>query len=142
MRTVARPLRVLIVDGCPDTTSSCADLLGLYGFEARTAGSGGDALALIDAWWPDVVMTELRLPGADGFEAARRIRGRERDGRTVRLVAVTGLATPGYRAAAWGAGFDHYLVKPADPGVMLGLLRGCAAALSRRPPRPIVAMSS
>ena len=77
MLTSPRPLCVLIVDDCPDTTASYAELLGLYGHDTRTAQSAREALALCDGWEPDVALVDLWMPRTNGFELARwlRVRG-------------------------------------------------------------------
>lgn len=127
MLTFPRALCVLVVDDCPDMVASCAELLGFYGHEVRTAESAREALALLDGWEPDVVLVDLRMPGMDGFELARWLRVRIAHGPL--LVAVTGLDTKAYRERAAEVGFDHFLVKPVDPDVMTGLLRDYAAAI-------------
>ena len=67
------------------------------------------------------------MPEMSGYELARCLR--DRCARCPLLVAVTGFGTPAYRARAADAGFDHFLIKPVDPDVVIGLLRGWAAAL-------------
>jgi len=126
MLTSPRPLCVLIVDDCADTVASCAELLNLYGHDARTAGSAGEALDLLDGWEPDVALVDLWMPGTSGFELARRLRARGAG--CPLLVAVTGLGTETYRKWATADGFDHFLVKPVDPDVITALLRVYARA--------------
>jgi CheY-like chemotaxis protein len=111
---------------CPDTVASCAELLGLYGYDARTAGGAAEARALLDGWEPDVALVDLCMPGLNGFELARRLCARGAD--RPLLVAVTGLGTRTYRDQA-AVGFDHFLVKPVDPDVMFDLLRVYGARL-------------
>jgi CheY-like chemotaxis protein len=126
MRADPRPLRVLVVDDYPDVASSCAELLGYYGFETRATRCGGVALAACFTWRPDVVLLDLWLPGADGFEVARQVRAR--NGSAICLVAVTAISTREYRERATAAGFDHFLVKPTEPAVLVDLLRSLASA--------------
>ncbi len=127
MRADPLPLAVLVVDDCADTAASCGELLGLYGYDVRTARGGPAALATLDGWQPDVALLDLAMPEMSGYELARRVRGR-RD-RCPLLVAVTGLGTPVHRARAADAGFDHFLLKPVNPDVMSALLRSWAAAV-------------
>lgn len=127
MFTSPRPLSVLVVDDCPDTVASCAELLGLYGHDARTAESTSEALALLDGWEPDVALVDLWMPGMSGYELARWLR--VRGVRSPLLVAVTGLDTGPYRERAAEVGFDHFLVKPVDPDVIADLLRVYASRL-------------
>jgi CheY-like chemotaxis protein len=67
-----------------------------------------------------VVLCDVGLPHLDGYELARRLRAAF--GGAVLLVAVTGYCQDRYRRRAREAGFDHYLVKPADPGELSRLL--------------------
>ncbi len=106
-------LRVLIADPCADTRSTLAQLLHLWGYQVRQARNGPAALEMAEAYQPDVVLTELCLPGLDGYALARRLR--ERRGGEVLLVAVTGYGGDRYCRLSTEAGFDHHFVKPADP---------------------------
>jgi CheY-like chemotaxis protein len=129
--TSPRPLSVLIVDDCPDTVASCAELLGLYGHEVRTAESAREALARLDRWEPDVALVDLCMPRMDGFELARWLR--VRGANSPLLVAVTGQSAKVYRDRAAAVGFDHFLVKPVDPDVIADLLRAHSDALETDP---------
>src|SRR5688572_23124220 len=82
--------------------------------------SGGEALAAA-ANPPDVVVIEPRTPGG-GWELARRL-GVKVAGKRPLLVVLTTDTTPAARRAADAAGIDLYLVKPADPAVLVGVLR-------------------
>jgi two-component system OmpR family response regulator len=85
----ARCPSVLVVDDLPDAAESLATLLDLYGFPARAATGGADALAACAAELPDVVVLDLLMPGVDGCAVARRLRevyGAERPA----VVALTG----------------------------------------------------
>ena len=69
------------------------------------------------------MLVELGLPGIDGNEVARRLRGRP-EFRSTTLVALTGWGQDSDRRRAAEAGFDHHLVKPADPAALAALLWG------------------
>ena len=124
---------VLVVDDSPDTARSTAELLTLMGYAARVALSGEDALrqAAIDP--PDVVLLDIRMPGMDGYEVARRLAA-VGSGKPPVLVAVTGCATQDDRVQTAAAGFDLHLAKPVDPAVLVGLLRRVRRAIA--PPEP------
>jgi CheY-like chemotaxis protein len=68
---------------------------------------------------PEVVLLDLGMPGMDGFEVARQVRN---DGLGVLLVALTGWGQEEDRRRTRAAGFDHHLVKPADPAELRDLL--------------------
>jgi CheY-like chemotaxis protein len=74
---------------------------------------------------PDVALIDIGLPGFDGYEIARRIRGEGSDwARAVRLIALTGYGQAADRARAIEAGFDVHLLKPVDPAKLRELLAG------------------
>jgi len=72
---------------------------------------------------PDVVVLDLGMPGLDGLEAAKRIRAMP-GGQDVKLIALTGWGQDSDRVRTREAGFDHHLVKPADPAEVAALLHG------------------
>jgi CheY-like chemotaxis protein len=109
-----RPLRVLVVDDSPDLRLSTCALLGLWGHDAREAPDGPAALEAADAFRPEVVLLDLRLPGMDGFAVARQLLRLPHLARP-RLVAVTGYGQEDDVARARAAGFDLLLVKPVEP---------------------------
>ncbi len=121
------PLSVLVVDDDPDTADSLTDLITLYGFGARSALSGGDALQLAAADPPDVVFLDLWMPGMDGWELARQLTN---VAKPPILVAITGCETEDDRRRSNLAGIDLHLVKPLEPAVLVGMLKRFARALT------------
>ena len=76
---------------------------------------------------PDLAVLDIGLPGMDGYEVARALRADQPADRSLLLVAVTGYGGPDADAEGGRRpGFDHHLVKPVDPDVLLGLLAGRA----------------
>jgi signal transduction histidine kinase/ActR/RegA family two-component response regulator len=116
-----RPLDVLVVDDSKEAAQSLAFVLGRWGYEARVAYDGAEALEQAEARRPDVVLLDIGMPGMDGYEVARRLRERE-GGDKVVLVAVTGYGQEEDRRRAREAGFDYHMVKPVDPGDLRELL--------------------
>jgi CheY-like chemotaxis protein len=116
-----RGLRVLIVEDVADASAVLALLLRMEGHDVRVAPDGPAALALAEAISPDVVLLDIRLPGLDGWEVARRLR--RRSGKPPFLVALTGYGGECDRRRSEAAGIDLHLVKPADPELLLWLLR-------------------
>jgi CheY-like chemotaxis protein len=107
------PCRILVVDDNVDAAESLAVLLRLEGHEVRVAGDGPAALAAAQADPPEMVVLDLGMPGMDGFEVARRLRGQPGpDG--VLLVALTGWAQEDDRRRCYEAGFDGHLPKPVE----------------------------
>ena len=67
--------KVLVVDDQADCSEPMARLLGLCGFEAGIAGDGRAALEMIEGFGPDLVLLDLAMPGMDGFDFLREVRG-------------------------------------------------------------------
>jgi signal transduction histidine kinase/DNA-binding response OmpR family regulator len=112
--------RVLLVDDNRDGAESLAMLLRLSGHEVRVCNDGPAALVAASEFRPDVVLLDIGLPGMDGFEVARRLRQRS-ELENVMLVALTGYGQEEDRRKAQQCGFDHHLVKPADPAALTAL---------------------
>ena len=86
-------------------------LLNTLGHDARVANGKASALAELEAWHPDVVLLDIHMPDADGFEVAASIRDRVGDSE-VKIVAITGDALQSVRDRALRSGFDAFLAKP------------------------------
>ena len=122
--------RVLIADANVDAADSLALLLQLSGHRAFTAHTGPDALAMAAILHPEAVFLSLHLPRLSGLELCRVLCEGTRCPRPSLLVALTGDGDEKAREASRAAGFEHHLVKPADPGEILKLLRVAPASLS------------
>jgi PAS domain S-box-containing protein len=122
-------VRVLIVDDDADFLDLSALSLRRSGADVRTASSAARAHDLATSWLPDVVLTDLAMPGEDGFMLASAMRTIfSQQSAHVAIVALTGYGTPESRARALDAGFDLYLTKPVNPLD----LAGAVAQLARR----------
>jgi CheY-like chemotaxis protein len=91
------------------------------GNEVCVAYDGLEAIAAAERFLPDVVLLDLGMPKLDGFGAARHIR-QQAWGQDMLLVALTGWGQDADKQRTKSAGFDHHLVKPAGPDVLLHLL--------------------
>jgi CheY-like chemotaxis protein len=106
-------LHIIIADDSEDGARSLAILLRLWGVDAEAYWSGPEALKAALADPPDAILSEIRLPGMEGSEFVRRLRGRDEIQET-RLVAVTAWADWRSRRRAEEAGFDSFYLKPLD----------------------------
>src|SRR4029077_9135982 len=106
-------LRILVVEDNEDAAESLATILGVWGHEVRVALDGAAALEAADAWTPDIVISDLGLPGMDGYVLARQLRERPALARAV-LIALSGYGRDEDRRLSAEAGFDHHFVKPPD----------------------------
>lgn len=109
--------RVLVVDDSKDSADSLALLLKARGHEVRTAYDGEAAIAAAAEFRPEVMLLDIGMPGLDGFEVCRRIRGAPW-GRAVVVLALTGWGGADDRRRTEEAGFDGHLVKPVDPAAL------------------------
>jgi CheY-like chemotaxis protein len=115
------PLTVLVVDDYPDAAQSLAELLRLRGHSVAVALDGAAALRGAAAA-PDVIFLDIRMPGADGYEVAARLRTRcGAGGKRPLLIALTCCGTESDRRRTAAAGFDLHLLKPVAPAVLIGL---------------------
>jgi PAS domain S-box-containing protein len=117
---VAPGVKVLVADDNRDAADSLHRILVLYGYEVRVCYDGAAALKLGEDFRPRVVILDIGMPGANGYDVARAMR--EREGNKVTLVAMTGWGQETDRRRALDAGFDYHLTKPVDPGALNELL--------------------
>lgn len=115
------PHRVLIIEDNHDAADSLGKLLMLMGQQVRIAYTGPDGVTAASEWIPTVVISDIGLPGLDGFDVARALRrGRATAG--IKLIALSAYGKEETRRSALRAGFDEYLTKPADLDVLQSLL--------------------
>ena len=109
-------LRVLIVDDNADTREMMAIFLGAEGARVALAGTGAEALALLERDSHDVLVCDIGLPDIDGCALLRTVRALEdeRHGR-VPAIALTGYSEPEARDEILTAGYREHLVKPVEP---------------------------
>ena len=111
------PLTVLAVDDQPPNLRLLDAVLVPRGYRVFTAGSGQEALAMLEDLDVDLVLLDVVMPGLDGYEVCRRIRARER---TAYLPVVMITASGGQqRLAALEAGADDFVTKPFDQSELL-----------------------
>jgi CheY-like chemotaxis protein len=118
--------RVLVVDDNLDAADSLALLLRVEGHEVEVCHDGGEALATIAQFQPEVVLLDIGLPGMDGYEVARRLRNHPAT-ESAMLVALTGYGQEEDIRRSRDAGFDHHFVKPADLGALTTLFASVRA---------------
>jgi CheY-like chemotaxis protein len=126
-------MRIVIIEDNRDAADSLRRLLELEGHEVRAAHTGPDGVELAQQWAPDVVLSDLGLPGMDGFAVARRLRQHPATAKA-RIVAVTADDTDADLLLAKASGFDQFWVKPVDPEAVHRLIREAprAGAIARR----------
>jgi two-component system, cell cycle response regulator DivK len=113
---------VLVVDDHEDNRRILRDLLNSAGYTVVEATTGEDGVSTAQAQPPDLILMDIQLPGIDGYEATRRIKGNEAL-RRIPLIVVTSYALSGDDAKALAAGADAYVAKPFSPRAMLAKVR-------------------
>jgi len=115
-------LQVLVADDDLNARELIVAVLESAGAEARAAASAEDALMLLETWSPDVLLSDIEMPGEDGYTLMRKVRalGGRRGG--IAAVALTAHARPEDRAKAFEAGFEWHLAKPIDPGELVSVI--------------------
>jgi PAS domain S-box-containing protein len=122
-------LRVLLVDDEPDTRDALRMVLEQNGLLVETAGSAAEAIARLDERIPDLLLSDIAMPGEDGLSLIRRVRTRAPDrGGHVPAAALTAYAGAEDRRQALLAGFQHHVAKPVDPTRLLGIIATMARA--------------
>jgi PAS domain S-box-containing protein len=119
-------VNILLVDDEPDTLTMFREALEKAGARVRAAGSGPEALRVLEDWQPDLLVTDLGLPGMDGYELFRAVR-LKRSGRAFPAVAVSAYARLDDRDRALAAGFIAHVSKPIDPLSLVRLLSSLSA---------------
>jgi CheY-like chemotaxis protein len=118
-----RPV-ILVIEDDLTTRKLYADMLSAEGFDVREAHNGLQAVEKASELLPSVIVTDLGLPGIDGFEVCRRVHQNDRT-RHIPLVAITGrYCSPADVARAQHQGCRAVLIKPLAPELLVAKVRG------------------
>jgi DNA-binding response OmpR family regulator len=116
-----KPPRVLIVDDDPAIRLVCSTNLRLEGFDVLEAADGRHGLEQARLENPDVVLTDVKMPGLDGFQLAEALRRNERTSQ-IAVIFLSGETTIASKARANALGALAYLTKPFDPTALASLV--------------------
>src|SRR5262252_4474543 len=115
---------ILVVDDEPQITRVLKTTLSSQGYGVRSASDGEEALNEMKHWPPDLIITDLRMPGIDGLELCRRVRVDSR----VPIIVLSVKGEESIKVQALDAGADDYVTKPFSVNELLARVR---AALRR-----------
>jgi signal transduction histidine kinase/ActR/RegA family two-component response regulator len=120
--------RVLVVDDDADTCELLARVLGYYGAEVTTASSAEEALRAVERVRADVVVSDIAMPGVDGYGFVRQLRAlEEARGWRIPALALTAHARASDSERAFMAGFAAYVAKPVEPAELAELIARLAS---------------
>jgi len=121
-------MRVLVVDDQPVVREVIAEMLEEFGATVTAVPGVSDALESLERERPNVVLSDIQMPGEDGYALIRKVRALppDRGGQTP-AAALTGLATPEDRERALRAGFQDHAAKPIEAGQLVRLVTSLAA---------------
>lgn len=110
--------RILVIEDNSINLQLITYLLRAFNHKVLTASNGSEGIAVAQRERVDLIICDVHLPGMDGYEVARHLKGHPLL-RRVPLVAVTALAMVGDREKVLAAGFDYYISKPINPEVFI-----------------------
>ncbi len=122
--------RLLVVDDEAILLKAVAATLRAEGYEVTTARSGADALVSINQTMPDLIISDIRMPGMDGYELARILRSNART-TLVPIIFLTAKGDRKDRIDGFRSGVDAYLTKPFDPDELLAVISGILSRMER-----------
>ena len=115
--SILRGVRVLVVDDDDDARELLASIFEVFSAEVVSAGGAREALRVARSQAPHVVVTDLMMPGEDGYWLLRQLR---QETPTLPVITVSGVANNASEVLA--EGFDGYLRKPYDPDTLVDLV--------------------
>lgn len=122
--------RLLVVDDEAILLKAVAATLRAEGYEVTTARSGKDALVRVNQTMPDLIISDIRMPGMDGYELARILRSNART-TLVPIIFLTAKGDRKDRIDGFRSGVDAYLTKPFDPDELLAVISGILSRMDR-----------
>ena len=122
--------RLLVVDDEPNLLRAVAACLKTEDYEVSTARSGHEALMQLAEAVPDLIISDIRMPGMDGYKLARQLRGSPRTA-LVPIVFLTAKDETADRIEGFRAGIDAYLTKPFEPDELIAVVNGILSRVER-----------
>lgn len=122
-RTSLNGLRVLVVDDEPDARQIITTLIQRTGAEVMACESAHEALEALEKWHPDVLMSDIGMPGEDGYSFINKVRSLPADrGGDVPAAAFTAYAREEDRQRALDAGYQMHIAKPVSSGQLVAMI--------------------
>ena len=122
--------RLLVVDDDPSLLRAVAETLRAEGYEVTAARRGAEALVRVAQSLPDLIVSDIRMPGMDGSDLVRNLRAAPRT-RLIPIVFLTAKDETADRIAGFRSGVDAYLTKPFEPDELLAVVVGILSRVER-----------
>jgi len=122
-------VRVLVVDNEPDARALVSAILEGCGAQVRATASVAEAMTEIERDRPDVLLSDIAMPGEDGYALIRKVRAVDR---SIPAAALTAFATAGDRARTLLAGYQAHLPKPIEPSELTAVVATLAGRTAVR----------
>ena len=122
--------RILVVDDEPNLLVAIAAVLRGEGFEVSTARSGREALVSVAQSLPDLIVSDVRMPGIDGYTLARRLRSAPNSA-MIPIIFLTAKDEIEDRVEGFRSGVDVYLTKPFEPDELIAVIRNILQRVER-----------
>lgn len=124
------PKRLLVIDDEPNLLRAVAACLKAENYEVSTARSAHEALIQLAETVPELIISDIRMPGMDGYKLARQLRGAPRTA-LVPIVFLTAKDETTDRIEGFRAGVDAYLTKPFEPDELIAVVNGILSRVER-----------
>jgi CheY-like chemotaxis protein len=115
-------VRVLLVDDDPDTLQILSVMLEESKASVQVASSVGEALEVLEWYTPDVLVSDLAMPGEDGYSLISKLRQTENGNGHIPAVALTSYVRIEERTRALAAGFNMFVPKPVQPNELISAI--------------------
>jgi CheY-like chemotaxis protein len=120
-------VRVLVADDDREGVGLVEAILARAGAEVRTCLAAPEALDLLRRWRPDVLVSDIEMPGEDGYSLIRKVRALSAaEGGKTPAIALTAYGRAQDRQRTLAAGYSMHVPKPVDPGELTAIIAGVA----------------
>jgi DNA-binding NarL/FixJ family response regulator len=124
------PKRLLVVDDDASLLLAVSETFRAEGYVVTTARRGAEALVRIAERIPDLIISDIRMPGMDGYQLARNLRSAPHT-RLIPIVFLTAKDETADRVAGFRSGVDAYITKPFEPEELVAIVSGILARVER-----------
>jgi DNA-binding NarL/FixJ family response regulator len=124
------PKRLMVVDDDPSLLLAVSETLRAEGYDVVTARRGAEALVYVAERVPDLVISDIRMPGMDGFQLVRNLRSAPHT-RLIPIVFLTAKDETADRIAGFRSGIDAYVTKPFEPEELTAIVAGILERVQR-----------